>query len=183
MKEIEIKAKLNNKEEIVGKLKNLGCSFEEQITQNDVVYVKNLGSAEEYNKNDVFLRIRIKNNLKSFFTLKKRIKNDLDALEYETEITSPGEMENALLLMGYQKAVYVNKTRIITHHDEYEICIDEVENLGSYIEMEKLVTDGDSEKIQDEMFTFFLSLGIKSEDRIMTGYDILMLQKEQYAKS
>ena len=42
---------------------------------------------------------------------------------------------------------------------------------------EKLADDGDSEKIQEELFKFFESLGIKKEDRAFSGYDILILQK------
>jgi adenylate cyclase class IV len=54
-----------------------------------------------------------------------------------------------------------------------------VENLGSFIEMEKLSEEGDSEKIQEELFIFFESLGIQKPDREIFGYDILMLQKEE----
>lgn len=178
MKEIEIKAKLKNKEVIIERLQKLGCIFEEQITQNDTVYVKNLGSVEVYNANDVFLRIRVKNKSKIIFTLKKRLKNDLDALEHETVIDSKEEMEKALFLMGYQEAIKINKTRIITHFNGCEICIDEVEGLGSFIEMEKLVEEADSEKIQDELFNFFISIGIESEDRVFSGYDILILKNK-----
>ena len=179
MKEIEIKAKLNNREDVVEKLKALGCVFEPAITQEDVVYVKNIGSLEDFRNNDVFLRIRIKNKGKILFTLKKRMSNDLDALEHEVEVSSKEEMEQALFLMGYKEAVRVNKTRVITHHDSCEICIDEVENLGSFIEMEKLTEEGNSEQIQEELFKFFESIGIKQDDRVLSGYDILMIQKKE----
>jgi predicted adenylyl cyclase CyaB len=81
--------------------------------------------------------------------------------------------------MGYKIAAKVNKTRVITHYDGCEICLDDVENLGSFIEMEKLTKEGDSEKIQEELFTFFESLGIKRQDRMISGYDILMIQKTE----
>lgn len=177
MKEIEVKAKLKDKGSIVEKLKNLGCVFEEPITQNDTVYVKNVGSKEIYDTNDVFLRIRAKNKNKFFFTLKKPVKNDLDVFEYETEILTPKEMENALLEMGYKIALRINKTRVITHYNDCEICIDEVEGLGSFIEMEKLTENEDSEEVQKELFNFFISIGINQEDRVLNGYDTLMLQK------
>ena len=179
MKEIEVKAKLKNKDQVIKKLTELGCVFEDTITQDDVVYAKNTGSLEIFRANDVFLRIRVKNGSKNIFTLKKRMKNDLDALEYETGIDSKEEMEQALFLMGYQKIVQVIKTRMITHYNGCEICIDEVEGLGSFIEMEKLSEDGDSEKIQDELFAFFMTLGIAEEDRATVGYDILILQSKE----
>jgi adenylate cyclase, class 2 len=179
MKEVEVKAKLKNKDVVMKKLTELGCVFEDPIVQNDTVYAKNVGSIEVFKANDVFLRIRIKNNSKAIFTLKKRMKNDLDALEYETGIDSKDEMEQALFLMGYQESARVNKTRIITHYNGCEICIDDVEGLGSFIEMEKLTEEGDSEEIQNELFAFFITLGIIPEDRVTVGYDILILQNKK----
>jgi len=79
--------------------------------------------------------------------------------------------------MGYKKAMEIDKTRTITHFDGCEICIDEVKRLGSFIEMEKLTNEkGDAQKIQDELFKFFKTIGIDKKDRVMHGYDILMLQ-------
>ncbi|MEK7194595.1 MAG: class IV adenylate cyclase [Patescibacteria group bacterium] len=177
MKEVEIKAKLRDKEKIIEKLTSLGCTFEPAVTQSDVVYAKNLGSVEVFNANDVFLRLRVKNKTKVLFTIKQRGVNDLDALEHEVEVSPRDEMEKAILLMGYKEAVRVNKTRIITHYNNCEICIDDVENLGTFIEMEKLTEEGDSEVIQEELFKFFESIGISKEDRVFSGYDILMLRE------
>lgn len=181
MKEIEIKAKLINREKITDNLKQLGCTFEKPITQEDIIYVKNIGSMEAFRSNDVFLRIRLKNKEKILFTIKKRMTNDLDTIEHEVEISSKTEMEQALFLMGYKEAVRVSKTRVITHHNGCEICIDDVNELGSFIEMEKLTEDGNSEVIQEELFQFFESIGIDRKDRVHSGYDILMLEK-QYQK-
>lgn len=177
MKEIEIKARLKNPEEVIEKLKSLGCVFEDPITQRDVVYAENVGTLEIFRANKVFLRIRVKNNSKILFTLKKRGVNDLDSLEHEVEISSKEEMEQIIALIGYREAVQVNKIRTITHYNGCEICIDDVENLGTFIEMEKLTESGDSEKIQEELFKFFESLGISRTDRAVSGYDILMMQK------
>lgn len=177
MKEIEVKAKLEQKQEVIEKLKNLGCVFNEPVTQKDVVYVKNIGSLEIFKSNDIFLRIRTINNSKILFTVKKRMVNDLDALEYETEISSKEEMEQALLLMGYKEAIRINKSRLTTHYQNYEIDIDEVDNLGEFIEVEKLAEDGNSEQIQNELFNILISLGIKPENRVIYGYDILMLNQ------
>ncbi len=87
------------------------------------------------------------------------------------------EMHQALLVMGYKEGSRVNKTRVTTTYDGCEICIDEVENLGSFIEMEKMTDGMDSERIQTELFNFLKSLGIKEEDRVFIGYDLLMLSR------
>jgi adenylate cyclase class 2 len=177
MKEVEIKATLRDKEKIMAKLKALGCAFEKAVTQEDTVYAKNVGSLKNFRNNDVFLRIRVKNGKKIIFTIKKRMSNDLDAIEHEVEVSSKEEMHAAILMMGYSEAVRIKKSRVTTTYDGCEICIDEVDGLGSFIEMEKLTKEGDSEKIQEELFTFFETLGIKREDRMMSGYDILIMQR------
>ncbi|MEO8638181.1 MAG: class IV adenylate cyclase [Candidatus Taylorbacteria bacterium] len=177
MKEIEVKARLRDKKAVVKKLKSIGCVFEVPVTQSDTVYAKVVGTVSKYLSSDVFLRIRVKNGKKIFFTVKKPLSNGLDKLEYEVVVNSKVEIEQAILLMGYKKAVEVNKTRIVAKYKEREICIDEVQNLGTFIEVEELRADGDSEKIQDELFAFVESLGVSREDRVFSGYDILMLQK------
>ena len=179
MKEIEIKAKLRDKKSVMKKLGDFGCKFEPKITQEDVVFSEKIGSVEKYMSNKNFLRLRVKNNGKILFTIKQRQKNHLDKIEHEVEISSKEEMKKALLLIGYKEAVGIKKTRVITHYDGREICLDEVEGLGDFIEMETLVSDGDAEKIQEEMFKFFEKIGIKPDDRINFGYDILMLKKSE----
>ena len=177
MREIEIKAKLKNKTQVMKKLKALGCEFSAPITQEDSVYTKNVGTLEMYRNNEAYLRIRIKNVVETLFTFKKKGVNDLDSIEHEVTINSKEEMEQALFHMGYKKAMEIDKTRTITHYDGCEICIDEVKGLGSFIEMEKLTNEkGDAQKIQDELFKFFKTLGIDKKERVMHGYDILTLQ-------
>ncbi|MES2215814.1 MAG: class IV adenylate cyclase [Patescibacteria group bacterium] len=177
MKEIEVKAKLRDRKTVVNKLQILGCVLEKPLTQKDVIYVRNAGSLADFNNNTEYLRIRIKSNGKILFTVKKNAGNGLAKLEQETEIVSAGEMEKALLLMGYKEGVRVNKVRVTTTYNGCEICIDEVEGLGSFIEMEEMSNDVDVEKIQEELFEFFKTLGVEEKDRVHVGYDVLMLQK------
>ncbi len=179
MREIEIKAKLVDKESVIKKLQALGCVFEPVITQNDIIYVRNGESLKEHQPDRAVLRIRVKNNQKVLFTAKRKMANNLDAIEYEVEVSSKEEMEQALLLMGYLEVLRIHKTRIITHHNGCEIYIDDVEGLGMFIEMEKLAEEGDSQEIQEELFKFFESIGIAREDRVLFGYDILTLQKNE----
>jgi predicted adenylyl cyclase CyaB len=101
----------------------------------------------------------------------------LVAIEHEVTVNSKEEMKKILALMGYQKAVTITKDRTKTKYNGCEICIDEVDSIGSFIEMEKLSVDGNATQIQEELFTFFESIGIRREDRITKGYDILMLEK------
>lgn len=182
MKEIEIKARLREREKIMEKLGKLGCVFEALITQADTVYAEKIDNLEIFRANKVFLRLRVKNGEKVIFTLKYKDRqatnNLLDSVEHEVEVSSRDEMEKAILLMGFKEMVKISKTRIITHYNGYEICIDEVADLGTFIEMEKLTEDDvAAEGVQEEMFKFFETIGISRADRIMYGYDLLLLEK------
>ena len=176
MQEIEIKAVLENKSQVIQKLSSFGCSLSDPIRQEDVVYVEHPGTLDVFLSNKVFLRIRVNNGSEIIFTAKQRT-GALVAIEHEVKVDSKEEVEGILALMGYQKALEIKKVRLKTEYQGCEICIDEVEGLGSFIEMEKMSKDGDPQQIQEELFKFFESLGIDRADRVTKGYDILLLEK------
>jgi len=176
MKEIEIKAHLKNKDDILGKLKTLGCFLSEPVRQVDTVCVKIIGNVEEYLKNDHFVRIRERGDGRFIFTVKKPFsKMVLTKAEHETEIKNAKELEQALFLMGYQISNKVIKFRQTTNYKEFEICIDEVEKLGSFIEIEKM-SDGDVAVVRKELNEFLTIFGISSEDEVHKGYDIMAIE-------
>ena len=101
MKEIEVKAHLKNKDEVVEKLKALGGVLSEPIRQVDTVYTKiPAQTVEEYLNNDHYLRIREKSDGRFIFTVKKpHIKGMLTKSEHETEVKDARELEQALTIL------------------------------------------------------------------------------------
>ncbi|MFA6601861.1 MAG: class IV adenylate cyclase [Candidatus Paceibacterota bacterium] len=177
MKEIEVKAHLTNEKEVIKKLQTLGCTLSKAERQIDTVYSQIIGGVGAYNKNDHFLRIREKSDGRFIFTVKKPLSRDvLTKAEHETEIKDPKELEQALFLMGYKIASKVIKTRRKTHFKEFEICLDEVEGLGAFIEIERLSRE-DVDLVRRELDEFLASLGITRADQIHKGYDILEIEK------
>jgi len=173
--EIEVKAKVRDFQLIKNKLIEIGCVLSEPIIQHDYIYtVKDLDINKGYNDSAI-LRIREQNG-KYIFTLKKNRSNELDCIEKELEISNKETMQEIFELMGYESNVQVHKTRIKGTYAEYEICLDEVEGLGSYIEVEKM-SDEDGEKVQNELFDFLQTLGVSKEDRVFNGYDTLIWMK------
>lgn len=174
--EIEVKAKINNFEDIKNKLIALGCILSEPIIQDDYIYtIKNLDLHKGYGDYPI-LRIREQNNNKIIFTLKKNRSNELDCIEKEVEVSDKNTMLEIFELMGYESNVEVHKTRIKCNYGEYEICLDDVRDLGFYIEVEKM-SDEDGEKVQNELFDFLQTLGVSREDRVLNGYDTLIWMK------
>lgn len=178
MKEIEVKARLKNPDQVIQNLKNLGSELSEPIKQIDTVYTKIVGNVEKYLTNDHFLRIREKSDGKFIFTVKKPLSKDvLTKLEHETEIKNAKELEAAIFLMGYQTANKVIKSRRTANYKEFEICLDEVEELGSFIEVEKM-SDQDPNIVRKEVNEFLISLGVYLEDEVNKGYDIMAIENK-----
>jgi adenylate cyclase class 2 len=178
MKEIEVKAKVKNKEALVSELKQIGCELSVPIVQTDTCYATSAGSLAQYLKSEQFLRIRKTNDGRYIFTVKQPMKQALSKIEHETEVINADELEQALFLLGYKKANKVEKSRQTTHYKDYEICLDEVTDLGSFIEVEKFSED-DPDAIREELFSFLMSLGVLKEDEVNVGYDILIMKKNE----
>ena len=90
-------------------------------------------------------------------------------------------MLEVIHLLGYKQVPTVEKKRIKTMHGDIEIVLDVVENLGEFIEAEKIVHTEDNEsrqKTQEELFVFLGTLGISEGDRVIDGkYDIMLYEK------
>jgi predicted adenylyl cyclase CyaB len=99
----------------------------------------------------------------------------MDMIEKQVTISDAKEFEEMLKIMDYYEVMEINKTRRKGTYKEYEICLDEVETLGSFIEVEK-ISDEDGAKVHEELTTFLKSLGLQEENRVVYGYDTLILQ-------
>ncbi|HVX90731.1 MAG TPA: class IV adenylate cyclase [Candidatus Paceibacterota bacterium] len=175
--EIEVKARLKNVAETLAKLEALGCVFSDPKTQDDLMFVEKPGGVEEIISNDVFARIRIENGSKVVLTIKKPISKVADVLvkhEHEVVVDSAEEARGMLELLGLKESVRVVKTRRTGHYGAYEICIDDVADLGSFIEVEIMGEQEDAQELQNKMWEFLASLGIAPHDQVTRGYDLLM---------
>jgi len=177
MKEIEVKAHLKDREAIVKALTDFGCVLSEPIRQIDTVYSKTSETTADYNSaNEHFLRIRKTSDGKVLFTVKEKMKQHMASKEFETEVKDGDALEQAILLMGYSVANGLDKTRTTAHYKDYEICLDDVQELGSFIEVEKF-SDEDPSKVTEELFQFLTTLGVAREDQVFKKYDTLIMEK------
>lgn len=183
MQEIEIKAKLENEAQVLAKLTELGAIFSGPAVQDDTIYVAETGSLESFLSNSLFLRLRVIDGSRTVFTAKyhqnREAANDTYATEYEVDISSRDMMEQIVLLQGYAEAVRVQKTRRTAAYQGWEICLDEVEGLGSFIEVEQLAEDGaDPRAIYENLKAFLVSIGVPESAVTTMRYDIMLLTKQ-----
>jgi adenylate cyclase class 2 len=175
--EIEVKVRVNDLEAFAQKLEAVGCVVSPKVLQEDIIFA-NYKPFDVFKSGATIARIR-KANEKILFTVKKSQSNELDCLEREVEIDNALEMKEAILLMGFYEAVQVQKYRRKTRYLDYEICLDEVEGLGSFVEIEKITENEDAQKVQKELFEILKGFGVRTEDRVERGYDTLVYKKNK----
>lgn len=161
--EIELKVFLKDKDTIIDALTSRGCIWKEKTRQYDKTYCNKRLTDVEPNNKDIFLRIRHEDNNNSILTLKK-ILNDTEVIEFESTVGNPEDISKMIQLIGFQEYVVINKIRMEGKLDEFLICIDEVEELGTFLEIEKVIEDDNKrDKTKKELQRFLLSLGIDLE--------------------
>lgn len=173
MREIEIKAKVSSKSDLINAITTSGMQLSSPITQHDVVYGR-IGIADNA-PGSIWLRVRTENDSKSIFTLKQQHKSGLDSIEHETIIEDADEMSRIISLLGYELYSDLTKTRQKAMCNGIEICLDDVDNLGVFIEAEKLIDiDADDDGVVEELWSELTKLGIDRSEEVFEGYDVLL---------
>lgn len=180
MYEVEVKARIKNREEVKKKIESLGFVFSEELHQVDHIFIpENLPFPPPIST--PVLRVRHQNG-KHIFTLKISQSGRQDSLERELEIGDGEMMIEIIKLLKWQKVPTVDKKRIKTKLNDIEIVLDEVKDLGHFIEAEKIVLNEDSQerlKIQDELCSFLETIGVSKEDLLVNHkYDIMLFEKK-----
>jgi adenylate cyclase class 2 len=180
MREIEIKASIQSVDWFITVLANQGVAVTSPVTQHDRVYGQiGIDGADENTAPWLRIRSETKQGITThIFTLKRSITNQMDSIEHETEVADEMETEHIIEQLGFELYSDLTKTRQKAHFGDIELCIDTVDGLGTFIEAEKLTADEvDYEAIIRELWAVFDSLGVKPEDEVTDGYDVLMNKK------
>ncbi len=179
MYEVEVKARLRNRQEVENKLKEFGCAFGEELHQVDRIFIPE-GQVFPPPLGVAVLRVRRQNDI-HFLTLKIPQQSYQDCVEREVEAQDGEKVVEIIKLLKYQQVPTVDKKRVKTKYKDIEIVLDTVEHLGEFIEAEKIVkseSQKDRKKTQEELFIFLETLGISKEDRVIDGkYDVMLYDK------
>lgn len=102
--------------------------------------------------------------IKSLMTLKVERETKLASDEYEFTVEDGAIARKMLIAMGWQEVVTVDKLRAESKINKYNICIDEVAQLGLFIELEVMSKDDTSAaEIQADMKSFLRDLNLAGE--------------------
>lgn len=177
MREIELKFAVDNLDDFVHKLESLGCSISETINQNDTIYVENLNNTES-TEGSVWLRVR-KLNGKTELNYKKQSSKKSESQEIEFGVDDYEKANDFLKALGFKEWVRVNKKRRYSKYENANICIDEVERLGSFVELEYLINDDNTNDYESELLKIAKILGIDTSKQINSHYDTMISELEE----
>lgn len=180
MDEIEILVKLKEKKEKV--LEKLNCyKFLGTKKVLDIYY---------YDPKRTNLKQDSKGNLKECFRLRKKgdksfIAYKIDYFEkekwthsdeHETEIASFEIAEKIISHLGLKELIRIDNEKMIFETKEFEIVLEDVKNLGLFLEVENKTLLGNVKEIKSKILAFINCLDFKYEE-MTQGKPELMLRK------
>ena len=182
MIEVEIKIAVNNMFELENELKREGFVKADLVRETDIYFDNEAGS---FRKSDKALRIRqcenmVSNEIISCITYKgpKLDHISMTRKEVEMRIEDAAAGKEILKELGYLPVQPVVKLRQYFQKENMTACLDQVEGLGDFLELEMIVEgDGEREEALAEIVKMLNVLGYGKEDIIRTSY-LSMLQRK-----
>ena len=176
--EVEVKFRVPNLEEIEYQLIEWGANLDEIVIQRDHYFNH---PSRDFAETDEAFRIREEGE-STFLTYKGRKinKKSKTRKEIEIKISQTKEAAEMLELLGFKKVLVVSKQRRIYKLDDVAWCLDEVDSLGSFLELEKIVKNNkDIQRTLDNMFKLVAKIGLNPKENITTSYMELLLENEK----
>jgi len=141
MIEVEIKVRIENIQALKKALDNAGAKLETTKKLVDKIYGKpeHLDSNGKYLEGELCPRLRDNNG--SVRIEFKEIHRQGGGMEIETPVANMELGMRFLEKLGYEEAFTISKTRECYYFQDFEIDIDQVDLLGDFVEIEKMVVD------------------------------------------
>ena len=184
MKEIEILVKVNDNIEKVLKVFKKFEYIETKEVIDEYYYDPKRANLkpDENNQLSECLRLRQKGN-KNYITYKDDVFENriwLYSNEYETTIDSLEMLKEILKHLGLKKLLTINNKKRIYKYKEYEIALEEVKELGHFIEVEYCTNEEvDVKKIKNEIQKFIDSLGLNVSEELNMGKPEMILRNNK----
>jgi len=156
--EVEIKAKAHEK--ALSHIRN-NMGSPEILHQKDIYYDH---PCKSYAETDESVRIRHENG-RIFMTYKGPKIDTTTKTREEIEFSVPEDAERFLERTGFVKKIELVKERRLYHHDGFDICVDYVNGLGVFIEIER---QGDPDTERPKILELAAKMGLK--DLITLSY-------------
>ncbi|MEO8406766.1 MAG: class IV adenylate cyclase [Chitinophagaceae bacterium] len=167
---IEIKARIDNADEIRKYLKEHGAQFKGTDEQTDTYFNVTTGRLKLREGN-------IENNL-IFYERADQAGPKSSSFQLVKIEDAKGLKESLTKSIGVK--VVVKKRRDIYYIENVKFHIDEVPGLGAFAEIEagNILADLSAEKLQQQCDFYMKELGIKTENLVKISYSDMLLEQE-----
>ncbi|RZN61912.1 class IV adenylate cyclase [Methanonatronarchaeum sp. AMET6-2] len=174
--EVEIKAKVDSREELEQKILENG-SYIDTYHQKDIYFNH---PCRDFSETDEALRIR-EHNKNAYITYKgsKMDETSKSREEIETPIKNIDKHIKILRKLGFKPLKPVQKKRDKYKVGKHTIVIDEVKGLGTYIEVETQSNQKNYQKDLEETKKLISKLGFNEKNLIRRSYLELLLEKNE----
>lgn len=99
--------------------------------------------------------------------------------EFETLVENPEQLERVFSVLNFKELVTVEKQReTFTFGNDFEISLDEVKDLGHFIEIESMRNLGSVEETRKKILEFAARLGLENPRMDKRGYPYELMRKK-----
>jgi predicted adenylyl cyclase CyaB len=180
VREVEVKARLyGDAEKVIDRLTALGVVLEPPTAQVDLIFVPaplNLSQTDGSEVPIVRIRTEVSDEEVAYhLTVKRDLTDQLDSMHLETSVGDLAVATAILVELGLHPVVEVRKNRRRGRLGRFEICLDSVHDLGTFIEVESLNGEvGDVAAVRAEMWQLLRQLDVPIGAEVKVGYDRLI---------
>lgn len=174
MQEVEVKYRVvGSVQDLLAALARVDVELGEPVLQEDQAYAPTSWDYGDPKSGVAFARLRTVDG-RHTFTVKVPAANELACAEHETPVADRDQMHAAVAAMGFRPTVRIAKVRRAGAVGDVAVCVDDVEGLGLFMELEQLVGDDVAgEAVQAELDAVVRSWGLDVE-RTRATYDSLL---------
>jgi adenylate cyclase class 2 len=177
--EVESKVKLEPSEvdALLKELAGLGVHLGDSEQQKDVYFKERGFRARVQGPGDYLIRLRY-TDTKTVLNMKHLTTQDGVWNEVETLVQDGAVVEEIITEIGAELAVTVTKNRRMTRNAELEVIIDEIDELGTFLELSVEGDDLDVPAARQTINDFLKKLGIAPERVELRGYPTILLEEQ-----
>jgi adenylate cyclase class 2 len=159
--EIEVKAYCGDHLSVINRLISLGGKFVKRTDERDIYF--NHPSRNFIETDEAFRIRRTGDETRITYKGPKQPGKAKTRVEEELAISDYDKMYEILVRLGFTPSREVKKSRDTYRYNDITVCIDIVEGLGEFVELEKIGSDIPG--IEDELLKLAGNLGLKDFEK------------------
>lgn len=181
--EIELKFPLLNHLELIEKLKSIAKLEKSEDFQKDIYY--NPAHRNFLSKKPVSEWLRLRESKKEFSLNYKKWHNEdgnktISCDEFETKIENIESLKKLFENLNFEETIIIEKNRSVWYYKDAEIAIDDVKELGNFIEIEAKGNFTNIEDAEKHLYIILKEIGAKVGEQDFEGYPYLLLKKKGF---